>query len=323
MQPSVHDAFFKSMLSQAEQAASLLHQILPASITARLDLPALTLCSGSVVDEALKERQSDLLFSTTLTGRPALIYLLFEHQSRTDPRMTFRLLRYMVRIWERWQEENPAAARLPIILPVVLHHSASGWTGSTAFEDLLDADAPTLAAMADHVPRFRFVLEDISHESDEALRARAVTALVKLSLWCLRHAREPEELVERLGQWADLVREVRQAQGAAALVKIMRYILATNEPAKPEHLVIKLIAAVGEEDKEEIVTAADQLIERGRAQGREQERREILLDQLRARFGALSDEVVGRVKNADMGTLRVWSLKVLTAPALADVLVAE
>lgn len=87
--------------------------------------------------------------------------------------------------------------------------------------------------------------------------------------------------------------------------------------------MIKLIAAVGEEDKEEIVTAADQLIERGRAQGREQERREILLDQLRARFGALSDEVVGRVKNADMGTLRVWSLKVLTAPALADVLVAE
>jgi flagellar biosynthesis/type III secretory pathway protein FliH len=124
------------------------------------------------------------------------------------------------------------------------------------------------------------------------------------------------------------VREVRRApHGVAALVLIMRYIFAVNEADKPEELVARLIAAVGDEDKEEIMTAADQLIERGREQGLkqgleqgvEQGRREVLLDQLRERFGALPSAVVARVTAAGLGELRAWSKGVLTAPGLDDV----
>jgi len=115
MQPSIHDAFFKEMLSRPEHAASLLQQILPARIVARLHFASLAPCSGSYVDDALKERHSDLLFSVLLEGRPALIYLLFEHQSSIDDRMSFRLLRYEVRIWERWLRDNPGAPKLPVI----------------------------------------------------------------------------------------------------------------------------------------------------------------------------------------------------------------
>ncbi|MEP7125446.1 MAG: Rpn family recombination-promoting nuclease/putative transposase, partial [Byssovorax sp.] len=113
--------------------------------------------------------------------------------STVDGLMSFRLLRYEVRIWERWLRDNPEAHKLPVILPVVLHHSVAGWTGGVAFADLLDVDEATLVDVAPYVPNFRFVLEDISHETDEALRARAITALARLSLWCLRHAREPWE----------------------------------------------------------------------------------------------------------------------------------
>lgn len=321
MQPSVHDAFFKAMLSSTEHAGSLLRQILPSAIAARIDFATLTLCSGSFVDDALKERQSDLLFTVEIGTRPAQIYLLFEHQSRADRAMSFRLLRYMIRIWERWQEEHPDAARLPVILPIILHHSEAGWSRSTAFEDLLDADPDTLDALAEHVPRFRFIVEDLSHETDEALRARAATALVRLSLWCLRHAREPEELVTRLGEWAELVREVRRAPGgAAALVKILRYIFATNEPSKPEELLARLVAAVGPENEEEVVTAADQLIERGRVRGVEQGARQILLMLLERKFGKLPEDAFERVIAAKVETLETWSLRVLTAATLEDVL---
>ena len=201
--------------------------------------------------------------------------------------------------------------------------SADGWTGSTAFEDLLDADEDTLAVVAPYVPRFRFALEDISHETDEALRARAMTALARLSLWCLRHAREPWELVDRLGAWMDLVREVRSApHGASALVLIMRYIFATTEPDRPEELVRRLLATVGEEGEEEIMIAADQLVERGREQGIKQGQRDMLLDQLRARFGALPEAVVARVGAASAAELRTWSMSLLTAPGLDDVFTA-
>ena len=336
MQPNVHDAFFKEMLSRPEHAASLLQQILPARIVARLHFASLAPCTGSYIDEALKERHSDLLFSVQLEGRPALIYLLFEHQSSVDTRMSFRLLRYEVRIWERWLRDNPNAHKLPVILPVVLHHSVDGWTGSTAFEDLLDVDAATLADLAPHIPRFQFVLEDISHETDEALRARAITALARLSLWCLRHAREPWELVDRLGGWLELVGEVRRApHGVAALVLIMRYIFLTNERDEPEELVARLLAVVGEEGKEEIMTAGEKLIERGREQGLKQGleqglelgierglelgRRALLLDLLRERFGELPDAAVARVTAAGMAELQAWSKRVLTAPGLDDV----
>jgi hypothetical protein len=324
MQPSIHDAFFKDMLSRPEHAASLLQQILPARIAARIAFATLTPCAGSYIDETLKERHSDLLFSVTIDGRPAHIYVLFEHQSGVDGLMGFRILRYEIRIWERWLRDNPHARRLPAILPVVLHHSVGGWTGTTAFEELLDLDAAALADLAPHLPCFRFVLEDISHETDEALRARAITALARLSLWCLRHAREPWELVDRLGAWMDLVREVRAApHGMAALARIMRYIFATNEPDKPQELVRRLLATVGEEGKEEIMTAADQLMEMGREQGIERERRGMLQKQLRRRFGPLPEAVVARVAAASMAELEDWSMNLLTAPGLDDVFTAN
>ena len=153
---------------------------------------------------------------------------------------------------------------------------------------------------------------------------RAIAVLARLSLWCPRHAREPWELVDRLGAWADLAREVRRApNGMAALVRIMRYIFATNEPDKPEALVRRLLAAVGDEGTEEIMTAADQLMERGREQGFQQGlergRREMLLDQLRERFGALPDAAVARLTAAGMAELQAWSKRVLTAPGLDEV----
>ena len=77
----------------------------------------------------------------------------------------------------------------------------------------------------------------------------------------------------------------------------------------------RLLAAVGEEGKEEIMTAADQLMARGREQGR----REMLLDQLGERFGVLPDAAVARVRAADMTELQLWSKRVLTAPELDDV----
>ena len=171
------------------------------------------------------------------------------------------------------------------------------------------------------MPRFRFVLEDISHETDEALGARAMTALARLCLWCLRHAREPDVLVDQLRAWIDLVREVRRApDGAGALLRILRYIFEVSAPPQPEELIARLAAAVGDEFKEEIVTAAEQLMERGRQRGAEQGGRDLLLLILRQRFGVLPETVIARVAAADLALIHEWGTRVATAPTLDDVL---
>lgn len=333
MSSTPHDALFKATFSQIEHAAAALRAVLPPALAARIDFSTLALQPGSFIDEQLAASHSDLLFSALLARSPLLIYVLYEHQSKDDALMAFRLLRYMVRVWEGHLARHPEARRLPAILPVVLHHSDTGWKASVAFEELLELDPEALEAMAEHIPRFRFVLDDISAETDEALKARAMTALGRLVLWCFRHARRPEVLMRRLPRWRDVVHEVRRApSGKDALALVWRYILTINDPRRPEELLQRLLRAAGPETEEEIVSVADWLEEQGRQKGldeglrkgldkgRLEGQRGILLKQLQARFGALPEAVTTRIQSAEGRQLDVWAERVLTAATLAEVL---
>ena len=66
--------------------------------------------------------------------------------------------------------------------------------------------------------------------------------------------------------------------------------------------------------------AGEQLVERGRQQGREEERRRLLLKLLHARFGALSEAAVARVNAADPAELDLWVERVVTASSLVELL---
>ena len=100
MTAAPHDALFKATFSQVELAAEELRCVLPPELVAQMDLGSLALAAGSFVDEALREQHTDLLYSVRLAGRPARVYVLFEHQSSGDTWMALRLLKYMLRIWE-------------------------------------------------------------------------------------------------------------------------------------------------------------------------------------------------------------------------------
>ena len=204
---------------------------------------------------------------------------------------------------------------------MVVHHSEGGWTGELAFEALLDVDPDLFDLIAPHVPRFRFLLEDLSSVSEEALQRRAMSALGRLALWCLKNARTPEEIVRRMRGWADLVREVARApNGIGALVMIFRYIFLVSERLKPDELRELLTGALGEEGKETMASAADQLRAEGERKGRAEERRELLLKLLGLRFGELPKEVRERVNAAEPTMLETWVERVLFAQTLNEVL---
>ena len=62
---------------------------------------------------------------------------------------------------------------------------------------------------------------------------------------------------------------------------------------------------------------------RGKAQGKAEGKREILLLQLRQRFGRLPAAVVARIDKAESAALDAWSSRVLTATSLDEVLGAK
>ena len=163
--------------------------MLPPALSAQVDWDSLEVCSGSYVDSELAQAHSDVLYSVRIGGRPALIYVLLEHQSTVDRLMPFRCLKYQVRIWDDWLADHPDAAHLPVIVPIVVHHSAGGWHAATAIEELFDLGESARSALGEHLLRMRFVLDDVSGLGNEALRARAMSAFGRVVLWSLRGRR--------------------------------------------------------------------------------------------------------------------------------------
>ncbi|GAB4563791.1 MAG: hypothetical protein Tsb0020_13260 [Haliangiales bacterium] len=132
-----HDSLVKAMFSRVDYAADELRIALPAALVARLDLAALRLCPGSFVSPDLRKQHTDLLYSAPLDGHQAFLYLLLEHQSTVDRIMPYRMLRYMIRIWDRYLSDHSDATRVPVIIPLVMHHSDTGWSGPTSLGGLV------------------------------------------------------------------------------------------------------------------------------------------------------------------------------------------
>ena len=120
-----HDRLFRSVFSDASEAASLLQGTLPDTLRDSFDWTTLTLLDGTFIDEDLHESQSDLLYQVehTGTGQPVSMYLLFEHQSSPDPWLRLRLLRYCCRIWEEDRRSDPERSELRPIVPVVFYQA--------------------------------------------------------------------------------------------------------------------------------------------------------------------------------------------------------
>lgn len=217
----------------------------------------------------------------------------------------------------------PARAPALTVLPVVLHHSPTGWTAPVTFEDLLELDLPTLAAIRNYVPHFRFVLEDWSHEDDEALKVRAMGALGRLGALFLKHGRDPEGIVDRLPGWLELVEEVRKApNGAASLARIWHYLSAVSGRSR-DRVLSKVLAVVDERTREEtmdIKTFAKRLWTReAKRKGMLIGQRSALTDLLTARFGPLPPKAAARVQKAGTASLRRWIQRGGTVSTLDEV----
>jgi predicted transposase YdaD len=133
-----HDALFREAFGSVEAARGMVESLASKSVLAKLDLDSLRPAPGTFVDQALAKSQSDLLFSATLAGRPALVYFLLEHKSYPDRWVGLQLAAYIIRIWEKSRQQEPPPQFLPPVIPLVVHHGPNGWAASTRLLDLVD-----------------------------------------------------------------------------------------------------------------------------------------------------------------------------------------
>jgi predicted transposase YdaD len=307
--------------------------VLPADVRAHLELATLEVLPGSFVDEALQHTHTDLLYAVqTKEGPEALIYVVFEHQSSPDATMPYRLLKYLVRVWERWLRDHPEAKKLPIVMPVLLHHGDGRWQVATDFASVLDAGPELLEAVLPYQPQFRFVLDDLAAHSLDALAARALHALgrlIQLALWSSRSMDRLERAAPLMGAIAGTL--VRDARTRALLLQLYTYLWRAAPPdVAAESIRSILLTVAGPQGAEDVVNAAEQLIEQGRAQGRADglEQGEVkglraaITHVLGARSLALSELGRARLAScADVAVLTAWLERAATAASEAEVFV--
>jgi predicted transposase YdaD len=314
---SPHDKLIKEAFGSPEAMRGLLASILPDPLVRQLDLATLAPVPGSFLDEELSSSYSDLLFAVSLSSRSALVYVLVEHKSRSDRWVLLQLLRYIVRIWDRFLRDHPRADRLPPIVPVVVCHDPSGWSAPHRFGDLLDPLASDLPDLARLTPHFEAVIDDLNQSTDAELLQRAMGAFATLGAIFLRDARTPGRVLPMIHNVARLLTDLLHTpDGPRAVTLLLRYLshVADTDVTDLTHVLQRTVP----EANELIMTIAEQLRQQGLQQGLQQGRLATLRKQLEQRFGRLDRGVVARLEAADDAALDRLTERVLTAASLDE-----
>jgi hypothetical protein len=109
--------------------------------------------------------------------------------------------------------------------------------------------------------------------------------------------------------------------GQKVLHALLAYILSGSKT--PMERLAEFAAQVGPETRELVVTTAEQLEARGRAEGQARGRLEeaarLLKRQLARKFGPVPDHLLARVDAAPLEQLETWSDQIIDATTLDDV----
>jgi hypothetical protein len=262
-----------------------------------------------------RRRESDLPFEVpyrTAEGEePALVCVLIEHQSDTDPLIPLRLLYFVAGYWDKqWQEwaglERPRPPlRLRPVLPVVLYTGPTPWGSNRTLADLLAEPA----AFHTFAPRWEPLFWNLADQTAEGLLQTGVEWLQIMAV--MRAGREEVETfrtvvgeaVRRLAgleprdevRWYDLLRIV------------FAYCAWRRPPAEQPAFVALAVEATPARYKEITAmaqTAAEAWMEQGMAKGEVMALRKVLRRLLTRRFDPLPEPLLQRIEQtADVDRL--------------------
>ncbi len=135
-------------LLEDKENVECLVEILADELVEMIDFSRLELQNRSFLSNKLEEQESDLIFSVPFKNGSEtdelLIYILIEHQSTVDISMGFRLLSYMMNIWDTQRQEwvrndvPKSEWRLRPILPIVFYSGDRRWQVPLSVTTIMD-----------------------------------------------------------------------------------------------------------------------------------------------------------------------------------------
>ena len=135
------------LLSAKENVRGLL-EILDPELVEYLDFSRMEQVNTSFISDAFQAQEADIVFRIPFRGESEsddlFVHILIEHQSTVDPTMAFRVLFYMVNIWDLQRREwisNDAPKsqwRFRPILPIVYYTGEQRWQTPLTLDTVMD-----------------------------------------------------------------------------------------------------------------------------------------------------------------------------------------
>ena len=336
-----HDQFVRATLSDKVMAKSFLENYLPSEIVKKLNLSKLEVSQESFVDEDLQEHHTDLLYQVaTKTGEKAFVYVLFEHKSSPEKLVAFQLLRYMIRIWEKYK----TSSKFPNIVPLVLYHGKRKWNVSHEFASLVEFSNDEIYAKS--TPNFEYFICDLSKFDENELKGEIA---LRITLLILKHIFSPN-LKHKLPGILQLFTEINEKGVVELLSKLLRYLSASSDKISrkevktamrtafktektPKEYVFELFKEMVDEgyfeedylkkiqDKivqKEIKRKIVQYQQQGMQQGMQQSLVNTIFRQISKRFGEVSNSTKNQIGELSIAQLEKLSEDLLDFTQLAD-----
>jgi hypothetical protein len=310
-----HDAIYHRIFSHPGMVAQLLREFVGEPWAGDLDFDAIDRISAKFHAESGVQRDGDMVWRIPLrTGGEAYLLLLLEFQSTSDRWMALRLLVYAGLLWQHLAKENRLApdGRLPPVFPLVLYNGGPRWAAPLDMASLIAL--PPGSPLWHWQPAMGYHLVDEGAYSNADLKSRDTLAAL---LFRLENAPGPSEIEAAVDAVIDWFRRHDGFEALKPLFAALAYrAIATVEGLPPRVRV--------SENLLEVKTMLSERPAQWKAQWTQEGRRDgvagVLLRQMERRFGSVPDAVRSRIAEADSDDLEAWSLRILDAATIDEVL---
>jgi hypothetical protein len=165
-----------------------------------------------------------------------------------------------------------------------------------------------------YLPRFEFLLDDLSGVDEDQLRKRPLTPLALVTLVLMKSAQANPRIVVGLRPWAGQLRAVLdQPGGGEAFIALLTYIELVSEA--PAGDVRDLAASLGPDAEEAYVTTAEMLRAEGEARGKAED----ILVVFEQRGFDVDDKSRELIESCtDLGVLNGWFRRAFKADKVSD-----
>lgn len=286
-----HDKLVKRLLSNPEAAKDILSLYLPKEVLDIADLNYLEMQKDSFIDDEHRMYAVDILYKTKFQNEEGYIWVLLEHQRKSDFWMPVRIFKYIAIIWDHLRKIDKSDS-IPLVYPLVVYNGDKPYHHSLTLSDLIKPDqSKEIFGTLFTRP---FSLIDLSTIDDDTLRKQAQDHIKGVALlMALKHASDRNLQVFFDQILFKILKRLEQEGDIDEVVDVSYYILKESE-FLDKNWFFEMFRSqkFSPEVENKMSTIAQQLEEEGREKGKI----EIAKQLLNEKIGLSDAELIALVK---------------------------